>query len=379
MLRLAWIRLLAVLTAACTVWLLVSCQRSSSPSEYKIGAVLALTQRGGTYGQRALKGMQLAVDELNATESFRKRPVKLIVEDSQSAAPQALSAFRKLIDVDHVPVAIGFVLSDEVLTCAPVANERKVVLLTTAAGSDKIRDAGDYIFRNRESGGVEADAIATACLDRFKIKEIAILHSTAANGVSYADAFKKAVEHLAGTIVANVGYNEGKTDYRAEIEQLRAKSPKAVYLAGLDNELGLILKQAKELGFTPQFFSTAGAISQKLLEIAGDGAEGLVCGSAPFNADSEDPRVRKFVSGFTTRFKVTPDWIAANSYDAVYMLAGLLRKGETDSEAIKLGLYAIKEFPGVGGKTAFDKDGEVTKPISLVQVRNSRFMSLGEN
>jgi branched-chain amino acid transport system substrate-binding protein len=320
--------------------------------------------------------MQLAVDDLNATEPFREHPIKLIVEDSQSSAPQALSAFQKLIDVDHVPAVIGFVLSDEVLTCAPVANARKVVLLTTAAGSDKIRDAGDYIFRNRESGGVEADAIAKACIDRFNTKEIAILHSTSANGVSYADAFKKAVEHLGGSIVENVGYNEGKTDYRAEIEQLRAKSPKAVYIAGLDNELGLIMKQAKELGFAPQFFSTAGAISQKLLEIAGDGAEGLVCGSAPFNADSDDPRVRAFVSAFKARFREVPDWIAANSYDAVSILADLFTKGASDSDSIKAGLYATKEFPGVGGKTTFDSYGEVTKPISLVREHDKTFVPL---
>lgn len=366
----------AALIAVWTVGLLVSCQRSPSPSEYKIGAVLALTQRGATYGQRALKGMQLAVDELNATEPFSKRPIKLIVEDSQSSAPQALSAFRKLIDVDHVPVAIGFVLSDEVLTCAPVANERKVVLLTTAAGSDEIRDAGDYIFRNRESGSVEADAIAKACIDRFSIKEIAILHSTSANGVSYAEAFKNSVEHLGGSIVANVGYNEGKTDYRAEIEQLRVLSPKAVYLAGLDNELGLVLKQSKELGFTPQFFSTAGGISQKLLEIAGDGAEGLVCGSAPFHADSDDPRVQGFVSGFKAKFKEVPDWIAANSYDAVYMLADLFKRDAVGTDQIKTGLYETKNFPGVGGVTTFDANGEVSKPILLVVVKSGKFTSL---
>jgi branched-chain amino acid transport system substrate-binding protein len=154
------------------------------PKEYRIGVVLSLTGRGATYGQRALHGMRLAVDELSATKSFRTRPIRLIVEDSRSSAPGALSAFRKLTDVDHVSVVIGFVLSDEVLTCAPVANERRVVLLSTAAGSDQIKDAGDYVFRNRESANLQAEAIAQACIEQFGFRKVAILHSNAAKNCS---------------------------------------------------------------------------------------------------------------------------------------------------------------------------------------------------
>jgi len=320
--------------------------------------------------------MQLAVEELNNTKPFRSHPISLIVDDSQSSARQALSAFRKLIDIDRVTVAVGFVLSDEVLTCAPVANERGIVLLSTAAGSDKIKDAGDYIFRNRESATLQADAVAEACIHRYGTKEIAILHSNAANGISYRDRFRDAIQRLGGSVIIAVGYNEGKTDYRAEIEQLRSKSPKAVYLAGLDNELGLILKQSKEVGFFPQFFASAGAISQKLLEIAGSGAEGLVCGSAPFNVGSKDPRIRHFVSAFKSRSGEAPDWIAANSYDAIYIVAALYKEGTINAEDIKAGLYATRDFPGVGGRTTFDANGEVKKPIVLVVIRNGSFVPL---
>jgi len=364
------------LVVAVVALILNSLSSPTEPTEYRVGVVLSLTGRGGTYGQRALNGMQLAADELNATEPFQNRPIRLLVEDSQSSAPQALSAFRKLIDIDHITVAIGFVLSDEVLTCAPVANERQVVIFSTAAGSDEIKDAGDYVFRNRESASLQAQAIARACVERFEFREVAILHSNAANGISYRDSFRDALQRLGGTVPFAVGYNEAKTDYRAEIEQLRARSPRAVYLAGLDQELGLILKQAREVGFAAQFFSSVGAISQKLLEIAGVGAEGLVCGSAPFNVESDDARVRTFATAFRARLGEGPDFIAANSYDAVQILAEIVKGGTTDSQGIKTALYAIQDFPGVGGRTTFDNYGEVTKPIRLVVVRNGRFVPL---
>ncbi len=369
---------LGVLAVGVAVVALILNSRYSQmePTAYRIGVVLSLTGRGGTFGQRALNGMQLAVDGINATEVFRSRPIRLFVEDSRSSTPQALSAFRKLIDIDHVSVAIGLVLSDEVLACAPVANERKVVILSTAAGSDQIKDAGDYVFRNRESARLQAEAIAQVTVQRFGFKEVAILHSNAANGISYRDSFRDALQRLGGTVPLALGYNEGKLDYRAEIERLRSRSPDAVYLAGLDQELGLILKQAREVGFAPQFFSSAGAISQQLLDIAGAGAEGLVSGSAPFNTESHDARVRAFVTAFRTRFGETPDFIAANSYDAVHILAEIFNSGTTDAEGIKTALYAIQNFPGVGGQTTFDNYGEVTKPITLVVVRNGRFARL---
>ena len=316
--------------------------------------VLSLTGRGATYGKRALNGIQLATDELNKSAAFADQPLKLVVEDSQSTSMGALTSFRKLIDVDHVPVVVGMLLSDEVLTCAPVANETKTVLFTPGAGSSKIRDAGDYVFRNREDASLQAGAIARLAFERFGHKRIAILHSNAANGLSYRDSFKKALETLGGSIAATVAYNEGKTDYRAEVNQLQQAAPEAVYLAGHDTEMGAILKQSRELAFKPQFYASAGAVSKKLLKIAGDGAEGMICATAAFDAGSDDPRVHAFVIAFEERFGEPPDWVAANAYDAIGIVARAIEKGGATSDAIKATLYTTQGFPGVSGNTSFE-------------------------
>jgi branched-chain amino acid transport system substrate-binding protein len=157
---------------------------------------------------------------------------------------------------------------------------------------------------------------------------------------------------------------------------LRAKAPKAVFLAGLDNELGLIVRQSREVEFSPQFFATAGAISQKLLEVAGSAAEGLICGSAPFDLQSKDPHVESFSNSYEKRYDENPDFIAANSYDAIYIVAELFKNGATNGETIRDGLYKTTNFHGVGGLTTFDHYGEVNKPINLVIVKNGEFKEL---
>lgn len=341
---------------------------------YRIGVVLPLTGRAATYGERSLNGISLAADQLNSDAPFVDHPIKLIVEDSQSKATHAVSSFRKLVDIDNVPVVVGLLTSDEALSCAPIAEQTKTVLFSSGAASTKLKFAGDYIFRNRESTDLQAKAIAKACIEKSGKGGIAVLHANAANAVSYRDSFIKAVENIGGNVLGVVAFNEGKTDYRAEIEQLRALNPKAVYLAGYDTELGIILKQCKEVGFVVDFYASAGAVSKKLLEIAKEGAEGLVCATAPFEANSQDPHIKAFVSSFEERYGKSPDWLAANSYDAIQILADILKKGAKTADQIKEGLYATKYFPGVAGITTFDEYGEVIKPITIIIVKNGSFL-----
>ncbi|HEX2643483.1 MAG TPA: ABC transporter substrate-binding protein [Thermoanaerobaculia bacterium] len=368
---------LALVVVSMTCALSSSCSRGEpEPTEYKIGAVLCLSGRGASYGERAQNGFKLAIDELNAGD-FKGKPLRLVTQNTESSRDQARAAFQGLIEKEKITAAVGFLLSDEVLACAPLANQRKVVLLSPFAGSDDIKNAGDYVFRNRESASRQAEAIARIAVERFAEKRFAVLHSRSANGISYRDAFVDAVLRLGiATPPPTVSFEEGKTDYREQIQRLRDKAPEAVYLAGLDRELGLILKQSAELGFKPQFFASAAAISPKLLDIAGTAAEGLVGGSAPFDPESSDPRVQAFVASYEKRFGSPPDFLAANAYDAIHLIADQIRSGARDGESLKKGLYAVKNYPGIGGTMSFDSFGEVDKPITLVQVQKGSFRPL---
>jgi branched-chain amino acid transport system substrate-binding protein len=213
-------------------------------------------------------------------------------------------------------------------------------------------------------------------MQKMGYKEFSILYSNSANGVSYKNAFEKIAKNLGCKIVETIGYNENKSDYRIEIGRLKRIKSKAIYIAGLDTELGLILKQSKELGLNAQFFASAGAISDKLLEIAGVSSEGLICGSAGFDTSISDEKIKKFVEEYKFKFSETPDFIAANSYDAVFIISELFKKDLITGEQIKSGLYKIKNFRGVGGVITFDSNGEVNKPIIVLKVSNGRFIHL---
>ncbi|HYG64868.1 MAG TPA: penicillin-binding protein activator [Thermoanaerobaculia bacterium] len=372
-------RLTAALTAlAATAVLATACSRApEKPQEYKIGVVLALTGRGATYGQESLNGIQLAVDEINEEAKKNGEPqVRIVVEDSQSEGPKTVEAFRRLIDQEKIFVAVGFTLSDEALSAAPLAEQRKVILFSPSASSDDLKNAGEYVFRNRESAALHAETVAKAAVQRFGRKTILVLHSNSANGISYRDTFVNSVARMGSPIPVTIGYDEGKSDYRQEIEELQAKNPDAVYLVGLDKELALIVKQAYEMGFKPQLFASAGAMSPRFLETAGAEAEGLICAGSPFNLESKEPHVEQFVRKYRERFGMEPEYFSATSYDAIRIIAGMMKEGVMDSDAMKARLLTIKDYPGVGGSTTFDEYGEVTKPMDLVQVKGGKFQRL---
>lgn len=372
-------RLTAALTAlAATAVLATACSREpEKPEAYNIGVVLALTGRGATYGQESHNGMQLAVAEINEEAKKNGEPeIRIIVEDSQSEGPKTVEAFRKLIDQDKVFVAVGFTLSDEALSAAPLAEQRKVILFSPSASSDDLKTAGDYVFRNRESAAVQAEAVARAAVQRFGKKNIVVLHSNSANGISYRDTFVNAVLGMGSPVPATIGFDEGKSDYRSEIQELRAKNPDAVYLVGLDKELARIVKQADEMGFKPQLFGSSGAMSAHFLETAGAAAEGMICAASPFDIDSKDPRIQQFVQRYRERFGMEPEYFSATSYDAIRIVAGLMKEGVLDADTMKTRLLAIKDYPGIGGMTTFDEYGEVSKPMDLVQVQGGKFHRL---
>lgn len=352
---------------------LFACSRKG-PAELKIGAILSLTGSGTPAGETAREGLDLAIAELNAGD-FQATPIRVVLVDSKSDPKVAHEALRTMVADEKVPVVLGLVLSDEVLACAPAANQLRTVILSTNASSNDIRVAGDYVFRTETRSEFRTAALADLIASRFKDKRVAVVHSTSGSGVSAAESLVNALLHRGGKIPLTLVFPAGQTDFHAEIERLRAVDPAAVYLSAFDKDTGRFLRQAAEAGFKPQFFAE-GFFSQVLLDTAGPAAEGLIGPYSPFDAESSDPQVKRFVAAYRERYGKKPHSTAANTYDAVHLVAELMRRGATTGDAMKEALYGTQGFPGLVGPIRFDKDGEVTRSVRLVQVRDGAYRSL---
>jgi len=280
---------------------------------------------------------------------------------------------NKLIKFDKVPVVIGVIQSPTALAVAPIAEKEKIVMLSTGASAEKLKDAGDYIFRIREGSKIHGEKAAQEALSISN--KCGVIFLNAENGVSYADEFKKYYEKSGGIIEIWEAYNEGEKDFRSYLAKLKEKNIKVVYIPGLVTEIALLLKQAKEIGNQATFISSVGAQNPKLLEIAKEAAEGLIYTYPYFDPSSKDinERIKSFLEKYVQKYGYEPDFLAANGYDAIKLLAKVTVENGYSADAIKEGLYKIEGFEGIGGNFYFDEYGEVIKPVIVKYVKDQNF------
>ena len=354
-------------------FLFLSCSKETD--EIKIGIISSLTGTIAPYGESVLQGVQLAVDEINKNSGINGKTIKPIIEDDQSDSKIAVSAINKLINVDNVEVVIGPVASSGVMAVASIAEQKKVVVLSPAAASPSITYAGEFIFRNRASGGLEALTMAEIAIDKLNKKTAAIFYINTDYGVSYKSIISDTFTKLGGKIKIIESFDQGKTEFRTELLKISNRNPECIFLLANPQEAGNILKQSKELGLTSQFIAN-NVEGDEVLNIAGNAAEKLIIVLPFFDIYSDNSATKKFINDFKNRFKKTPDLYAANGFDAVFLIKKAVEKSSYSGEKIKDSLYTITNFQGANGTISFDKNGDVIKPLMIKIVRNGKFVKL---
>ena len=365
-----WIGVLILIIAALAVSLIVT-QTKKEPEEIKIGAIFALTGDAAMYGESAKNGLELAIEELN--KKLLDKKITVVYEDNQGDPSKAVSSFQKLADVDKVKYIIGPLGTPEVLAIAPIAEKRKIIILTPTSSGPQLTQAGDYIFRNCMSDLIEGAALAEFVFKELKARTAGILYINNDYGIGLRDAFKKKFDILGGVILAEESFRKGDTDFRTQLLKIKFKNPRVLLLTGYA-EMGRILKQARELGIEIQVVSTSNFEMPEILEIAGNAAENIYYTYQGFDIESEEEVVKKFTNSYRAKYNKNPDIFAALTYDAMKILAKAIERGGTDVENVKKELYGIKNFIGVTGKTSFDKNGDVIKPIGIKKVEDGKFI-----
>lgn len=353
---------------------LIATQIKKEPKEIKIGATAFLTGKLANIGKSIQYGIELAVDEINKKGGISGKKIELILEDEGDNPQKAVSAIQKLINVDHVPIVIGPISSSAVMAVAPVANKSKIVIFSPGAASPNITYAGDFVFRNRAAGSLEAVEIAKFAFNKLELKNVIIFEINEDYGIGFRKVFKKVFEEMGGKVILIETYNQGDTDFRAQLLKFKGYKFDGIYVIGVANETGNILRQAKEMGIKTAFIMN-NMENPELIRVAGDAAEGIFFPIPYFNSESFEDNVKYFVKKYKEKYGQTPDLFAANAYDAIYIAKYAIEKGGYNGEKIKKVLYSLKNFPVVsGGKISFDENGDIIQPLVIKTVKNGKFI-----
>jgi branched-chain amino acid transport system substrate-binding protein len=338
----------------------------------KIGILLSLTGPISPFGNQALGAIQLAIEEINNKGGIKGRVLKIIVEDTKSEPKEAVTAFNKLANIDKVPVVIGPLASSLGMACAPIAQEKKIVLFSPAVSALEFTKIGDYIFRNWPTAEILAKDMAEFAFEKLKLKKIAILYVNNEMGVNYKTFFEKRFSDLGGEIVISEKFEQGATDFKTQLTKIKSKNPEAIYLLG-QKENGIVLRQIKEMEIKALILSNVGVEDPEIIKLAKEAAEGVIYNTPGFAENFQ--KTKDYKKNYQSRYHKESGIMAASAYDAVYIVAKAIEKAKVyTGEEIKNSLKTIKNFQGITGLTNFDENGDVIKPSTFKTVKNGQFV-----
>lgn len=346
---------------------------TKSQNEILVGEYGSLTGSTATFGLSTNKGIKMALDEVNEKGGVKTKKIKLITLDDQGKPDEAAAAVTRLITQNKVVAVIGEVASSLTEAAAPFAQQYKIPLITPSSTNPSITKDRDFVFRVCFIDPFQGFVMAKFAWENLKIKKVAIFRDKAnLYSIGLADAFIESFKKMGGTIVTDLSYQEKDIDFKAQLTQMKNKSPEAIFIPGYYTEVGLIARQAVQLGLKVPLLGGDGWDSTRLHEIGKEAINGHYY-SNHYSTESTDPIVQEFIKKFKARYNEVPDGLAALGYDAAKILvAAMERTTEVTPQNIRDELAKTKDFPGVTGKISINENRDAVKPAVIVQIENEK-------
>lgn len=344
----------------------------------KVGFLGALTGDVACYGIPGLKGLELAVEEINAQGGILGKKVEIVKEDNRGDKTEAASITKKFISKDKVSAIIGDPCTGITIVAARIAQDNQMVLISPGAAGEGAIAAGDYCFRNTLLDKLACPSVAKYLMQKG-YKNFALV--TAINdeySVGLSDYYRAALKDLGGNIVIDESIQKGDTNFAAQVTKIKPTNPDIIIFTGYYQEAALFMKEVRKQGMDQIFVGGDGCLGEYLYKLGGSAVEGslVYCGFSP---EQSRPEVQEFLDKYAEKFNgELADMFSAQYYDAMYIVAQAMeRANSTDPKVYKAEMAKTVDFPGVSGVTTFQADREPIKnPVFILTVKDSSFKLL---
>lgn len=347
------------------------------PETVKVGVLFGLSGDIAVYGAGQKQGVQLAVDQINATNYLGEgRTLEALYEDTGATAEGANTAMDSVIGKGVVAV-IGPTLSTQALSADPIAQDKGIPVLGVSNTANGITEMGNYVFRDSlPEASVIPGTIAQAT-EILGLKKVGVLWGndddfTASGYQVFMDAFSK--NNLEA--VADETFARGDVDFNTQLTKIIAASPDAIVVSALAQEAAQIITQARGLGYKGVIIGGNGLNSSAVISQAGEAGEGVIVGAA-WNMASDATLSQEFVTAYESAYGVAPDQFAAQAYTGMWLMATAIRRADSsDPAAIRDALAGITAFDSPLGNFSFDSArNPVHEPVVQI-VRSGKYQIL---
>lgn len=346
----------------------------STEEVIRIGANLELSGQVASYGSSIGQGADLAIKEINDAGGIDGKKIELVKVDNKSENSEATSAAIKLATQDKVVAMIAPATSGNVLATAQIANSNKVPTVTASGTAPNVTEnadgsINDYVFRTCFIDPFQGIVAANFATEELGAKNVAIYADNSSDyAKGLAASFKAQIEKNGGKVVAEEFYIAKDVDFKSTLTNLKSKNPEFVFIPGYYEEVGLIVKQARELGIEVPLMGADGWDSPKLVELAGAEALNNTFITNHYSSQDPDETIQGFVTAFEKEYGEAPNAFHALGYDTVYFLVDAIeRAGSTDGEAIQKALAETTDLSLITGTFSVDEKHNPVKSATVLE------------
>jgi ABC-type branched-subunit amino acid transport system substrate-binding protein len=371
---------------------------------YNIGALLPITGDLQAYGNASLKGVKLAVQQVNSQGGVLNGKLAVSVGDTQTKPQAGISAAQRLVSIDNVVGIVGAMSSGVTIPVSQsVTDSAGVALISPASTSPKITTLSDndFLFRTVPSDAYQGVALGEVVSEN-NITNVGTMYINNDYGEGLANAFKDAFQKHGGTVSSQVAYDPGNASYRGEIAKASSRGAQALVLIGYPENGITILKQAIEGGYFSKFIFTDGMKSPSVIKAVGAQYLNGSFGTTP-QALSDSNSAQLFRTAYNNQYgELPPQPYIDTAYDAAFVIAMALEKaGNSNPTAVRNALRSVanpggtKIFPGewakakrlidagqdvqyvgASGPVDFDKNGDVSGTFGYWVIKNGQIKTV---
>ena len=353
---------------------------NNASSDLKIGMVYELTGNTATYGTSAANGAKLAFKEINAAGGVLGKQIQIVTADNKGEPSESTNAMTKVITQDKVVAVTGFTVSSCGIAGSSVAEGNKIPFVAAATVNPKVTVDGNtgkvknYTFRACFIDSFQGAVGAQFALNTLKAKKISILTDSSSDySKGLTQIFKESFTKNGGQIVGEEAYLQKDQDFKPVLTKLKSQNPDVLYIPGYYEDVGKIIKQAREIGMNMPILGSDAWDSPKLAEIGGPQALNNTCFTNFYSIEDSNPVSNAFVEAYKKEYGQVPDSMAAMGYDAARLLVDAIKRANsTDAAKITKALTETKDFASVSGPMYLNDTHDAVRGVVIVEMKDGK-------
>lgn len=348
---------------------------AGAQAQIKIAVLQELSGAGATAGTNARNGIMLAVKEINAAGGILGKKIEASVSDTQSNPGVAKGLATKAVD-DEVFAVMGPTFSGSIMVSMAETRRAEIPNFTGGEAASITQQGNPYIFRTSFTQTTAMPKVARYIANNLKAKTVAVLFVNNDFGKGGRDSFAKAAQQAGLNVVADISTESGQVDWSAPVLKAKQSNADVIFVYTNEEESARALRELRKQGVTKPIVGETTLTGQKVIELAGDAANGAVA-HVGLTIDAPNPNMLKFKAKFYEEYKYLSDHNGIKGYTGMYVLKAAIEKvGKLDRKAVAQALHGLSisaaKHPGVLMDVSFDANGDLDRESYIVEVKDGK-------